>query len=53
MRQAAHLDLELPMLLPGVKVNTGPTQFYPIREMQLVRFNGKVYDRVGEVILSE
>jgi branched-chain amino acid transport system substrate-binding protein len=53
MRQATHLDLELPMLLSGVKVNTGPTQFYPIREMQLQRFNGKIYDRFGEVIRSE
>jgi branched-chain amino acid transport system substrate-binding protein len=50
MRQAAHLDLELPMLLPGVKVSTGPTQFYPIRQMQLQRFDGKIYVRFGDVI---
>jgi branched-chain amino acid transport system substrate-binding protein len=53
MRQAAHLDLELPMLLPGVKVGTSPTQFYPIRQMQLARFNGKIYERFGEVFSSE
>jgi branched-chain amino acid transport system substrate-binding protein len=53
MRQAAHLDFELPMLLPGVKVSTSPTQYYPIREMQLARFNGKIYERFGEVINSE
>jgi branched-chain amino acid transport system substrate-binding protein len=50
MRQAAHLDLELPMLLPGVKVSTSPTQFYPIRQMQLQRFDGKIYVRFGDVI---
>ena len=53
MRQAAHLDFELPMLLPGVKVSTSPTQYYPIREMQLARFNGQIYERFGEVINSE
>ena len=31
MRQAANLkDLQLPMLLPGIKVNTSPTDYYPI-----------------------
>ena len=42
MRQVANLkDLEVPMLLPGIKVNTGPTDFYPIEQMQLMRFDGK------------
>jgi len=31
MQQAANLDIELPMLLPGIKVNTGPKQFFPVR----------------------
>ena len=36
MKQAANLkDLELPMLLPGMKINTSPTNFSPIRQMQL------------------
>jgi len=53
MKQAANLNLNLPMLLPGVKVSTGPTQFFPIREMQLAKFDGKVWDLFGEVIKSE
>jgi branched-chain amino acid transport system substrate-binding protein len=53
MRQAAHLDLELPMLLPGIAVSTSPSQFYPIREMQLQRFNGHIYERFGDVISSQ
>jgi ABC-type branched-subunit amino acid transport system substrate-binding protein len=53
MKQAASLDLTLPMLLPGVKVSTGPKQFFPIREMQLAKFNGKIFERFGEVIKSE
>ncbi len=53
MKQAANLDLELPMFLPGVKVGTKPTQFFPVREMQLAKFNGKIFERFGEVIKSE
>ena len=53
MKQAANLDFELPMFLPGVKVSTKPTQFFPVREMQLAKFNGKIFERFGEVIRSE
>jgi branched-chain amino acid transport system substrate-binding protein len=53
MKQAANLNIELPMLLKGVKVSTGPTQFYPIREMQLAKFNGKIWELFGDVIKSE
>ena len=45
MRQAANLkDLELPMLLPGIKVNTSPDNFSPIRQMQLATFNGESWE---------
>jgi branched-chain amino acid transport system substrate-binding protein len=40
MRQAAHLDLDLPMLLPGIRVTTSPTDFRPIKTMRLARFDG-------------
>ncbi len=53
MKQAANLDIELPMFLPGVKVGTKPTQFFPVREMQLTKFDGKIFERFGEVIKSE
>jgi branched-chain amino acid transport system substrate-binding protein len=53
MKQAASLNLDLPMLLPGVNVSTGPKQFFPIREMQLSKFNGKIFERFGDVIKSE
>ena len=36
MRQAANLkNLELPMLLPGIKINTSPTDYFPIKQVQL------------------
>jgi hypothetical protein len=42
-------DLELPMLLPGIKVNTSPDIYYPIREMQLAAFNGESWEQFGDI----
>jgi branched-chain amino acid transport system substrate-binding protein len=54
MRQAANLkDFELPMLLPGIRINTGANDFYPIEQMQLARFDGKRWVLFGEVITGE
>ena len=51
MRQAARLkDLEIPVLLPGIRINTGPADFYPIEQVQLARFDGKRWVLFGEVI---
>ena len=49
MRQAAALDITLPMLLPGVNVKTGPDDFYPIEREQLARFDGKTWVLFGKV----
>ncbi|MHC2467897.1 ABC transporter substrate-binding protein [Bradyrhizobium embrapense] len=50
LRQAfAIKELELPMLLPGIKVNTSPADHVPVDQMQLMRFNGKSWDRFGEL----
>ena len=38
------------MLLPGVKINTSPTDFYPIEQMQLQRFDGKQWILFGDLI---
>ena len=51
MKQAANVkDLELPMLLPGMKINTSPTNFSPIRQMQLAQFNGESWILFGELL---
>jgi len=51
MKQAANLkDLEMPMLLPGIKINTSPDNFSPIKQMQLQRFNGKTWELFGDVL---
>ena len=50
MKQAANIkDLSLPMLLPGIKVNTSPTDFYPIEQEQLVKFDGERWVLFGEI----
>ncbi len=49
MKQAANLDLTLPMLLPGVNVKTGPDDFYPIEREQMMRFDGKTWALFGKV----
>jgi branched-chain amino acid transport system substrate-binding protein len=51
MRQTTNLhDLELPTLLPGIKVNTSPTNYRPIRQMQLAKFDGTSWVLFGDVI---
>lgn len=51
MAQANNLkELELPLLLPGIKVNTSPTDHRPLEQMQLQRWNGKQWERFGSVI---
>jgi branched-chain amino acid transport system substrate-binding protein len=50
MRQVANLhDLVVPMLLPGIKINTSPTRFAPINQEQMVRFNGTSWERFGDI----
>jgi branched-chain amino acid transport system substrate-binding protein len=51
MKQAANLhDAPDPVLLPGIKVNTSPTNFHPIRSMQLQKWTGSTWERFGGVI---
>ena len=51
MKQAASMkDLTFPMLLPGVTVNTGPDDFFPVQQLQLIRFNGTSWERFGDVV---
>jgi branched-chain amino acid transport system substrate-binding protein len=49
MKQAAALDITLPMLLPGVNVKTGPDDFFPIEREQLAKFDGKTWQLFGKV----
>jgi branched-chain amino acid transport system substrate-binding protein len=54
MRQAANLkDLELGMLLPGIKINTAPDDFYPLEQLQMMRFTGERWQLFGPIMSGE
>ena len=54
MKQAASLkDVDLGMLLPGIRVNTSPTDYFPLEELQMRRFNGEGWENFGPVISGE
>jgi branched-chain amino acid transport system substrate-binding protein len=51
MKQAANLSkFTVPLAVPGVEINTSATNFRPISQMQLGRFNGTNFERFGEVL---
>jgi len=54
MKQAANLkDIQLGMMLPGVKVNTSPTDFFPIEQEQMARFTGEKWELFGPVVSGD
>jgi branched-chain amino acid transport system substrate-binding protein len=54
MKAAASMkDLELDLLLPGIKVNTSATDFYPIEQNQMMRFKGGKWEFFGPIISGE
>ncbi len=51
MREAANLrGLEIPTLLPGIRIDTSPTDYRPLQQLQLIRWTGRTWQRFGEVI---
>ena len=53
MKQTGNLhNLALPMLLPGITLSTSPTDFAPVKQMQLEKFDGNTRKLFGNVILA-
>jgi branched-chain amino acid transport system substrate-binding protein len=53
MKQAANLkNVKPPMLLPGMAIDTSPTDFFPIKQMQIEKFDGKAWVLIGKVLGS-
>ncbi|HKV13548.1 MAG TPA: ABC transporter substrate-binding protein [Reyranella sp.] len=50
---ASMKDLEIPLLLPSIKLNTSATDYYPIQSMRLQRFKGEGWELFGDIISSE
>jgi len=54
MKQAANLKNFAPdTLLPGITINTSPTDFAPIKQLQMMRFKGEKWDLFGDIINDE
>jgi branched-chain amino acid transport system substrate-binding protein len=54
MKQAANFQKwKLPLALPGITVNTSPTDYYPIQSVQLARFKGETWELFGDVMSNE
>ncbi|MBR1124210.1 ABC transporter substrate-binding protein [Bradyrhizobium lablabi] len=51
MRKAATLqDYQGSVLLPGIKISTGPWSFRPIKHLRLVQFDGRTWQPIGDVL---
>ena len=54
MRQAANLkNFKLPLLLPGMALNTAPTDFFPVKQAQLQKFTGSQWQLFGELMSTD
>jgi branched-chain amino acid transport system substrate-binding protein len=52
--KATHLDkVRVPLLLPGITISTSPTDYRPIKLLQLEKFDGTRYVRFGDVVSAE
>jgi branched-chain amino acid transport system substrate-binding protein len=52
MDAVRNMDVEIPILLPGVKVTTSEDDGYPIQATQIMKFNGENWELQGDVIQS-
>jgi ABC-type branched-subunit amino acid transport system substrate-binding protein len=51
LKQSTNIkDLQLPLFLPGIKVNISPDDYTPWRQAQISRFDGEKYVPVGELV---
>ncbi len=54
MKQAANIkNQEIGVLLPGIKVNTGPSDFFPIKQLQMMRFKGDSWELFGPIMSGD
>ncbi|ETR76997.1 branched-chain amino acid ABC transporter substrate-binding protein [Afipia sp. P52-10] len=52
MKQAANLDFEISTQLPGIRIKTSPTDFFPMEQLQMMRFTGERWEFFGPVLDS-
>ncbi len=53
LHQATNLkNFAAPLLIPGITLNTTPSDYVPIKQFQLMRFKGEAYEKVGELLTA-
>ena len=50
MKQAASLDMDVKMLRPGIRVTTSPTDYRPVKQLFLVKFDGRHWMPEGKIL---
>jgi hypothetical protein len=53
MKQAANLNFELGVYLPGTKIKTSPTDFAPLEQLQMMKFKGESWELFGPLMSGE
>jgi len=53
MKQAANLDMDIAVYLPGMKVKTGPTDFTPMDQLPMMRFKGETRELFGPTLSGD
>jgi branched-chain amino acid transport system substrate-binding protein len=53
MKQAASLNMEIGIYLPGTKIKTSPTDFSPLEQLQMQRFKGESWELFGPLMSGE
>ena len=50
MKVVANMDFEIDTYVPGIRIKTSPTDFYPIEQVQMMRFSGEKWELFGPII---
>ena len=50
MKVVASMDFEIDTYIPGIRIKTSPTDFYPIEQVQMMRFTGEKWQLFGPII---
>jgi branched-chain amino acid transport system substrate-binding protein len=53
MKQAANLNFEIGIYLPGTRIKTSPTDFAPLEQLQMMQFKGESWELFGPLMSGE
>lgn len=50
MKVVANMDFEINTYIPGIRIKTSPTNFYPIEQVQMMKFSGENRQLFGPIL---